>query len=154
MKTITTSIIAAAALFAAAVQAQITVDLGSFVVSSNAVVTNLAVGTLSIDCSKQQNIAVEWTVTPSQAGVTAVQGLYMTGIAVPGHRATDSSLTELGYIMRIAAATGPTPVVVVTNFNVSGFSRLDVVTISNVTSGGVAANYTNQIRYSVKRNAP
>ena len=154
MKKIQIITILAGALFASAVQAQTVVDCGSFLVSSNALVTNLTVGTISIDCSKQQNIAVEWTVTPSEAGVTAVQGIFMTGIAIPGTRASNLSMAVGGYIMRVAAATGPTPVVVCTNFNVAGFSRLDVTTISNVTSGAVEANFTNRIRYTVKRNAP
>ena len=155
MKTPIRFIALGAALFAASMQAQSIVTLPPFVTLSNvAIITNLTAGTLSIDCSRQQNIAVEYTVTPSQAGVTAVQSIYFSPVVVPGEFQTAPALTVNGYVMRIAAATGPTPVVVVTNWNCSGWSRLDVYTISNVTSGGVAANYTNTIRYAVKKNAP
>jgi hypothetical protein len=136
-------------------RAQNIVDLGNFLVQSNvALVTNLTVGTLSIDCSQQQNIAVEWTVTPSTAGVTAVQGVYFTAIAVPGTRATQAAQFGEGLIMRIAASTTPAPITVVTNWNCVGWSRIDLMTISNVTSGAVESHFTNRIRYALKPNAP
>ena len=141
----------AASLFAASVQqanaqvVEVTPTGGASIYDS--VASNLAVGTFSIDCSKQQNISVQWTVQLAGAG-TETHGIRFVGLVVPGTRPSNANLQD-GYYMAVAA-NGTTPVIVTTNFNVKGFSRLDCTYMTN----GTAALATNTVKYWVKRDAP
>lgn len=148
MKNILTILTLAAAVVVASVQtasAQIA-DAGTAVIF-NSVTSNHPVGTISIDCSKQQNVALQWTLTLNGAG-TEVHGVRFVGITEPGVRPSSPSLAD-GYYMAIAA-NGTTPVIVATNFNTKGFSRLDCTYMTN----GTAALATNNVKYWFKRNAP
>ena len=137
--------ILAGALFALAAQAQNIITLPTAVIY-NSVNSNMPANTLAIDCSKQQNIAVEWTLTINGAGTDACT-LSFYPQAIPGTRATTPHIN--GFEMTIAA-NGTTPVVVCTNFAVKGWARLDVGVMNN----GVAGLATNVIKYAVKPNAP
>jgi hypothetical protein len=145
MKNITRYLTLVAAALAAPLQAQVTVVAPTAVIY-NSVTSNLPVSSVTIDCSKQQNIAVEWTIQCNGAG-TDLCGISFYGLAVPGSRS--SAPINTGFMMAVAA-NGTTPVIVSTNFDTKGFSRLDVGYITN----GVAGLLTNTIRYTVKRNAP
>ncbi len=151
MKHILTILALAASLFAASVQqsaAETLVDVApAGVVVYNSVTTNNPVGTISIDCSKQQNIGVQWTVQMNGSG-TEVHGVRFVGIVEPGVRPSTPTLAD-GFSMAIAA-NGTTPVIVSTNFNVKGFARLDLYYSTN----GTAQLATNWFKYSVKPNAP
>lgn len=152
MKNILTILALAASLFAASVQLQAQAIApapadGSGVVVYNSVATNLALGLVSIDCSKQQNVAISWTLQLNGAG-TEVHGVRFIGVADPSVRPTTPTLAD-GFSMAIAAA-GTAQVNVQTNFNVKGYSRLDCYYLTN----GTAGLATNWFKYSVKANAP
>ena len=143
MKAIITFLLTlAAALFAASVHGQ--AGLPIFTVNANST-SNLPVNTVSIDCSKQQNIAVEWTCNLNGTDVTNV-GVRFIGCAIPGTRPTTPTLADGFYMATLTAGT--TPVVVLTNFNVKGYSRLDLTWTTN---GSATMILTNQIRYFPKR---
>ncbi len=150
MKKILSIITLAAALFAVSVQhvqAQLVDYTPTPFVVYNSVASNLPVASISIDCTAQQNIAVEWTLQMNGAG-TEVHGIRFIGIAEPGVRPTTPTLAD-GFYMA-TAANGTTPVIVQTNFNVKGFSRLDCYYMTN----GTAQLATNSVKAWVKRNAP
>ena len=146
MKTFKTTILTlVAGLFAFCAQGQSIVTSAPIEIY-NSVASNCPVGTLTIDCSKQQNIAIQLKFSYSGAGVenTVVQFYPMT---VPGTRATTPH--NNGFIIT-AAGNGAAWVTVATNFNCKGYSRLDLGILNN----GNASLSTNIISYSIKPNAP
>ncbi len=150
MKKILSIITLAAALFAVSVQqtqAQVADYTPTPYVIYNSVASNLPLASISIDCTAQQNIAVEWTLQLNTAG-TEVHGIRFIGEAIPGVRPTTPTLADGFYIA--TAANGTTPVVIHTNFNVKGYSRLECLYMTN----GTAGLATNTVRAWVKRNAP
>lgn len=113
----------------------------------NSVASNLPVSTVTIDCSGQKEVAVQWTLTLNGAG-TDVHGIRFIPICEPGTRPSTPTLAD-GFSMAIAA-NGTTPVIVATNFTVKGWTRLDCYYMTN----GTAALATNVVKYRVKKNAP
>ncbi len=79
---------------------------------------------------------------------TEVHGVRFIGLADPAVRPTTPTLGD-GFSMAIAA-NGTTPVIVQTNFNCKGYSRLDCYYLTN----GTAGLATNFFKYAVKANAP
>mgnify|MGYP006935477800 CR=1 FL=1 len=147
MKTITKLILIlltlAASLFG--VQAQGLVTAASVPVVYNSVTSNLTgTAAIVIDCRRQQNIAVEWTVLTSGS---TLSGIRFTPSVDGSTLATTPH--DNGFVMARAPVAN-TPTVVITNWNVKGFNYL----IGDYITNGSAALMTNTVRYWVKPNAP
>ena len=143
----------AAALFAASVQQMTAQDvtLGPFAVAGGTPgISNFPVSTISIDCSAQQNIAIDWEFRLSGTDVTNC-ALRFVGLPIPGRRTTplQETLADGFYVTTLSG--GATNIIYHTNFNVKGYSRLDLVYMTNNSATMTA---TNWIRYRPKKNAP
>lgn len=112
------------------------------------VTSNTPIGTFTIDCRRQQNVAVFWEFELGGSG-TEVMGLRFVPSAKPDKIATSPTLAD-GYSMAIAA-NGATTVRVTTNFNVKGFPWLHCYYITN---GNASVALTNRLSYWVKADAP
>lgn len=121
--------------------------VGTILVNAN-VVSNTPVGVITIDCRRQQNVAVNWEFELGGAG-TEVMGLRFVGSGRPDSIATIPTLADGFYIAQ--AANGTTTVKISTNFNVKGFPYLIGYYITN---GNASFVLTNRISYWVKPNAP
>lgn len=117
------------------------------VVAAN-VTSNTPVGTLTIDCRRQQNVAVEWEFELSGSGTDTI-GIRWVPSATASAIPTTPTLAD-GFYM-VSAANGATTVRVATNFNVKGFPYLHGYYITNASASRVL---TNRVRYWVKPNAP
>lgn len=136
-------ILLVASLFGA--QAQGLVTAANIPVVYNSVTTNMAgTATIVIDCRRQQNVAVEWTMLTSGS---TLSGIRFTP-SVDGSTLATSPHDNTFSMARAPVAN--TPTVVITNFNVKGYNYLVCDYITN----GSAALLTNTIRYWVKPNAP
>lgn len=147
MKTIHTFILLILALFASlfGAQAQGLVTAANIPVVYNSVTTNMAgTATIVIDCRRQQNVAIEWTMLTSGS---TLSGIRFTPSLDGSTLAT--SVHDNGFSMARAPVAN-TPTVVITNFNVKGYNYLVCDYITN----GSAAALTNTVRYWVKPNAP
>ena len=157
MKMIKTILILAASLFAASVKAQPVDVIANSVVTPFVILTNLSgtafsnvpASTISIDCSSQQNMAVEWTFWSSHATSVSNVALRFIGLPISGTRPSDPTLADGFYMTRNSG--GSTNLVVVTNFNVKGYSRLDLLYMTNNSSEGYISN---SLRTVIKKNAP
>ena len=149
MKNLLRILVLAAAVVAAQVQLQAqTVTIpsdGTWLTVAANVASNLPVGTVSIDCSGQRNIAIEWTCAIGGTDVTNV-GCVFIPIPISGTRPTTPT-TAYGMLMT-RLSSGATPVTVVTNFDTLGFSRLDLYYLTNNSATLVMSN---QFRYYVKK---
>ncbi len=149
MKNLIRILVLAAAVVAAQVQLQAqTVTIPSdgtwFTVAANTT-SNLPVGTVSIDVSGQRNVAIEWTVAVGGTDVTNV-GCVFIPVPISGTRPTTPT-TAYGMLMT-RLSSGVTPVTVVTNFDTLGYSRLDLLYLTNNSATMVMSN---QFRYYVKK---
>lgn len=146
MKKFSKSVTLAAVAVAALVQ-QVNaqqVDQPPFVVA-NGSTSNLPVSQVVIDTSVQKDIAIKWTVQLNGAG-TEIMGLRfcpsVDGILPSAHPPS--------WTLAIAA-NGATPVIVQTNFTMSGYRFLHLCYMTNGSAGQLA---TNTVSYYVKRGAP
>lgn len=121
--------------------------VGTILVNAN-VVSNTPVGVLTIDCRRQQNVAINWEFELGGAG-TEVMGLRFVGSGRPDAIATTPTLSDGFYMAQ--AANGATTVKISTNFNVKGYPYLIGYYITN---GNATFALTNRISYWVKPNAP
>ena len=130
--------------------------------------TNLAsqdsnmIGILTIDCRRQQNVALEWSYFASGVGVSnvgirffgSVDGSTIAGNTnwTAGGALTGSYTPALsdGFVM-VGPTGGVTNHTVITNFNVKGYPYLVLAVSSNSLN---AVTYTNRLRYWVKPSAP
>lgn len=140
------STLAAFAVFALVQHAdsQVLVTTPTFAITNGITQTLQTLGTVpsAIDCSKQRNIAIKWTVQLGGAG-TEVQGLRLQ----PSVDATlpSAPASSLGFVLAIAA-NGTTPVIVQTNFDTLGYRYLIPYYMTN---GNATYYSTNTIEYLV-----
>ena len=146
MRYIIAFVAALAWLIPAPTSAQI-VTLPAIVCFEQASVTNFVAGAHVIDCRRQQNVAIEWTFKLDGVDTSGVS-LRFVPVTATGVRSTSTQLGE-GFLI-VRAANNTTPVTVITNFNVKGYSFLELHSQTNDTLQIV----TNYIRYSLKPNAP
>ena len=114
----------------------------------NSVTSNTPVGTITLDCRKQQNVAVQWEFELGGAG-TEVMGLRFVPSASASAIPTSPTLADGFYVA--LAANGATTVRASTNFNVKGYPYLHCYYITN---GNATYVLTNRVSYWVKPNAP
>jgi hypothetical protein len=101
-----------------------------------------------IDCSKQRNLAVQWTFNLGGAG-TSINGLRFIPVLDNNLPAETTVTLSTGFVMAIAA-NGTTPVTVRTNFDTLGYRYLSLAYSTN----GNAQISTNALSYLVKPGAP
>lgn len=107
--------------------------------------SNAPVGTVSIDVTGAKNVAIEWTFAVGGTDVTNCGVVFIPLVRADTRPTTPT--TAYGFHMNRLSA-GTTPVVVVTNFDVVGYSRLDLYYLTNNSATMVASN---QFRYRVKK---
>jgi hypothetical protein len=149
MKNLLRILVLAAAVVAAQVQLQAqTVTIpsdGTWLTVAANTTSNLPVGTVSIDVSGQRNVAIEWTVALNGTDVTNV-GCVFIPIPISGQR--PSAVTTAYGMMMTRLSSGTSPICIVTNFDTLGFSRLDLLYVTNNSATMVLSN---QFRYFVKK---
>lgn len=144
MKKILSILTLAAAACAVQVQAQIQTQ--NFLVN-NGVTSNFPPAVAKLDVSASKDVAIKWTFNLGGAG-TEVCGLRFVPSIDDVLPTTPA--TSLGYVLA-SAANGATPVILQTNFSVTGYRYLHVYYVTN---GNATFFLTNQIDSFVKRNAP
>ena len=140
--------LAAIAVFAQVQQAkaQTLVPTPTFAITNGITQTLQTLGTVptAIDCSKQRNIAIKWSVQLGGAG-TELQGLRFQP-SVDG-TLPSAPASSLGFVLAIAA-NGATPVIVQTNFDTLGYRYLIPYYMTN---GNATYYSTNTIEYLVNK---
>ena len=112
-------------------------------------VTNYPAGLAFIDVRRQQNVCIEWTFRHATgSSATDTNAIHFVPVVAGGIQSTTPKFSD-GFLI-VARANGATPVTIVTNFTVRGYSALEVYSITNNTLDAM----TNRIRYSIKQNAP
>lgn len=145
---VATALLALAALMAPSGVAQLAPPTTSTITVNANVTSNTPIGTFTIDCRKQQNVAIGWEFELGGSG-TEVMGLRLVGSAYPDKIATTPTLAD-GFSIALAA-NGTTTVRATTNFTVKGWPYLHCYYITN---GNASSVLTNRISYWVKPNAP
>ena len=136
-------------LGACSAKAQILASNANPIIVAPGASSNAPVGTFSIYCDRQQNVAVQWTCIVGGTDVTNA-GVVFIPVVDAGIRPSTPNLAD-GFFMTRLVGGGTTNTVVVTNFNVKGYSRLDLYCITN---NSATFYITNNFAYTVKPNAP
>lgn len=142
----------AAALFAVSVQpakAQSPITRpadGTWVVANANAVSNVPAGTISLDVSKWRNVHLEWTAALNGTDVTNC-GVVFIPVFPDSTRPTTPTTAYQFQVNRLT--TGTTPIVVQTNFDVLGFTRLD---LQFMTNGSATMLLSNKFRIVGKPN--
>lgn len=133
----------AALAVGAQAQGLVTMTGGSFNIAASATSNANFSASYVIDCRRQQNVAVEWTM------LTA--GSTLCGLRfVPSLDGTIAAATPGDGFTLALAPTANTLTYAVTNLNCKGYNYLLLFAATN----GGASTLTNTIRYYVKPSAP